>query len=339
MKNLNIKDIAKIAGVGPSTVSRVLNNRPDVNEETRKKVLEIIEKYNYIPNNSARNLKRTESKNIGILVKGVYNPFFAQIIKSIEEKIDENGFSMILHYNDYNSNDFEAAIELIKEKKLKGLICLGGDFEHINEEQLKALNTPIVLSSTKISDELDKSVLSSVSIDNEKSSFIAVDYLCKLGHKKIGIIATGESDKSIGKQRIQGYKKGLKENNIEFNSDLLEIGDYTFKSGFNAMKKLLDKKLDITAVFATSDIMAIGASKAILESGMKIPNDISIVGFDGLEYSEYFHPSITTIKQPQEQIGYKTIDILIDIIKNNGKHKHIVLDTKLIIRESCQKIN
>lgn len=339
MSSLNIKDIARIAGVGVSTVSRVLNNRPDVNEGTRKKILKVIEDYNYIPNNSARNLKRNESKNIGVLVKGIFNPFFAKIIKSIEEKIDEEGYSMILHYNNDSSNDIETALELIKEKRLKGLVCLGGYFNNIDKDRLENLKIPIVLASSNVSENMDKGLFSSVAIQNKKATFKAVNYLCELGHKRIGIISTGEDDKSIGKLRIQGYKEALRDNDLEYESDFHEIGKYTFQSGFNAMNRLLDKNLELTAVFVTSDIMAIGASKAILSRGMIIPDDISIIGFDGIEYAEYFHPSITTIKQPQEEIGNKSIGIIFDIIKNNEDHRHEILGTELIERESCKRIS
>lgn len=340
MKNLNIKDVAKIVGVGVSTVSRVINNHPDVKAETREKVLQIIEEYNYIPNNSARNLKRSDSKNIGVLVKGIHNPFFSKIVQSIEQRIDEEGYSLILHYStgDCNENVIEAAIELIKEKKLKGLICLGGDFDNLNESQLVDLEIPIVLSSTSIFNNANKENFSSVIIENEKAAFEAVEYLCKLGHKKIGIITTGSEDRSIGKLRFQGYKKALTKNEIEYKEDFLEIGEYTFESAFNAMNKLLDKDLDLTAVFVTSDIMAIGASKAILSKGLKIPHDISVIGFDGIEYAEFFHPSITTVKQPGEYMGEKSVEILFNLIKKKGNHRHIILETKLLERESCKKL-
>ncbi|SHJ72813.1 LacI family DNA-binding transcriptional regulator [Paramaledivibacter caminithermalis] len=338
MKNLNIRDIAKIAGVGVSTVSRVINNHPDVKERTREKVLQIIEQYNYIPNNSARNLKRSDSKNIGVLVKGIHNPFFSKIVQSIEEKIDKEGYSLILHYSTGDCNDIEAAIELIKEKKLKGLICLGGDFDNLNKSQLIDLKIPIVLSSTSIFQNENKDNFSSVIIENEEAAFKAVDYLCKLGHRKIGIIATGEGDKSIGRLRLKGYKKALHKNNMKYNAEFLEIGEYTFQSAFNAMNRLLDKDLGLTAVFATSDIMAIGASKAILKRGLNIPDDISVIGFDGIEYAEFFHPSITTIKQPGEYMGEKSVEILFDLIKKKGDHRHIILETKLLERESCKKL-
>jgi LacI family transcriptional regulator len=338
MKNLNIKDIAKIAGVGVATVSRVLNNHTDVKEETRHMVLEIMEQYNYIPNNSARNLKRSTSNNIGVLVKGIHNPFFSKMIKSIEEEIDREGYSMILHYNESNNNDIDAAVELIKEKKLKGLICLGGDFEDLDKQELVNLKTPIVLASTYIIEKANKALFSSVIIENEKAAFKAVDYIASLGHKKIGIITTGEEDRTIGKLRFEGYKKALKGNDIEYNERFVEIGEYTFESGFEAMNKLLKKQLGITAVFATTDIMAIGASKAILSNGLKIPEDISVVGFDGIDYSMYFHPSITTVVQPVEEMGKKSIDLLFDLLKNKKEHQHIILETELQERESCKKI-
>lgn len=337
MANLTIKDISRIAGVGVSTVSRVLNNHPDVKDETREKVLEVIKDVKYIPNNSARNLKRNGTNSIGILIKGIHNTFFSKMIKSIEEKITEKHYSMILHYNKTKLSDFEVAIQFIKEKKLKGLICLGGEFHDVDNTQLKNLNTPIVIASTNIPEHMDKKYFSSVVIENEKSAFNAVDYLCKLGHKKIGIITTGEKDKSIGQLRLQGYKRSLLQNQIQYDPSLTEIGTYTFESGFNAMNKILDKNLDMDAMFVTTDIMAIGAAKAILSRGLKIPEDISIVGFDGIEYSKYFHPSITTIRQPAEGIGEKSIKIIFDLIKNKKNHKHIVLKTELLERESCIK--
>ncbi|GAA0743642.1 LacI family DNA-binding transcriptional regulator [Clostridium oceanicum] len=337
MVNLTIKDISRIAGVGVSTVSRVLNDHPDVKDETRKKVLEVIKEVNYIPNNSARNLKRNETNTIGVLIKGIHNTFFSKMINSIEEKIAEKNYSMILHYNKGRSSDFKVAVQFIKEKKLKGLICLGGEFDDVDNDELKSLNIPVVLASTNIPQHIDKRFFSSVVIENEKESFNAVNYLCELGHKRIGIITTGERDKSVGQLRLEGYKRSLFKNNIEYDINLTEIGEYTFESGFNAMNRILNKNLEIDAIFVTTDIMAIGAAKAILSRGLKIPEDISIIGFDGLEYSKYFHPAITTISQPAEEIGKKSIKIIFDLIKNKKSHKHIVLKTELLKRESCMK--
>lgn len=338
MENLSIKDIARIADVGVSTVSRVLNNHPDVRDDTRERVLKIIEEYNYIPNNSARNLKRASTNNIGVLVKGIHNPFFSRMIKAVEEKINDKGYTMVLHYNDYNSNDVEAAIELIKEKRLRGLVCLGGDFDDLRDGQLQKMETSMVLTSINLTSDLNRDVFSSVTIENEKAAYEAVDYLCKLGHTNIGIIATGEGDKNVGQLRLKGYKRALDESGLPYDSKNIAFGHYTFRTGFEAMDELLNKNPSLTAVFVTSDIMAVGAAKSILSKDLRIPEDISIVGFDGIEYSEFYHPSITTVKQPVVQMGHKSIEILFNLIEGRRENQHMVFETKLLERESCKKI-
>ncbi|MEG0134271.1 MAG: substrate-binding domain-containing protein [Clostridium sp.] len=246
---------------------------------------------------------------------------------------------MILHYNESNQQDNEAAIELIKEKRLKGLICLGGNYDNLHNEEMQNLHIPIVLASTSSEELSEDGLCSSVNIDNIAAAFMAVNYICSLSHSVIGLITTGEGDKTVGKLRYEGYEKALKENSIDFNRELVEIGGYTFSSGYEAMNRLLDKDLKITAVFVTSDIMAIGASKAILNRGFKIPEDISVIGFDGIDYSLYFHPSITTIMQPVEAMGEKSIELLLDLINDTKKeNEQIIFDTKLEERESCKEL-
>ncbi len=338
MKNLNIKDIAKLAGVGVSTVSRVINQHTDVKDETRKRVLEIIEQYNYIPNNSARNLKRTESMDIGILIKGMYNPFFARMIQSIEKRLSLHGYSAIIHYNIENSKDIDAAHEFIMEKKLKGIICLGGDFDQLTDEDLLRLRVPFILASTEIPEKLDKAIFSSVIIDNENAAFSAVEFLIQQGHERIALITTGEDDKSIGTIRTEGYIKALIKYGIEKRENYFDVGAYTFETGYLAMKRLLEKAPDITAVFAISDVMAIGAAKAIKEAGKRIPEDVSLMGFDDIDYAEYFSPALTTVHQPVEEIASSTADIMVEILDDGLAHRHIVYPTALIIRESCQSV-
>lgn len=338
---VTIKDIAKLAGVGVGTVSRVLNDNPEVRSETREKVLKVIKEWNYIPNNSARNLKRNNTNSIGLLVKGIFNPFFSEIVKIISDNIDEKGYSVILHYNnDPYINDLELAVELAKEKKLVGIICLGGNFSDFNEEILDNLRIPMVLTSVYIEEVKFKDKFSSIGIENSKASYKAVDYLCKLGHKKIGIITTDKTDTIVGPLRIKGYKKALENNNLDFNESLIsKKGYYNFQSGYDAMNELMDNNKGITAVFAISDIMAIGAIKAARAKGYKIPEDISIMGMDGIDYGKYYDPELTTILQPGYEMGRKSVDLLFDLLNNKSEHKHISLDTTLIERESCIRIN
>lgn len=338
-KNMNIKDIAKIAGVGVTTVSRVINDHPDVKKETREQILKIIEKFNYIPNNSARNLKLSATKTIGVLVKGIYNPFFSRIVRVIEMEIAKYDYAMILHYNpkDCISSDTNVATELIKEKRLSGLICLGGNYDIGEDHQIETLETPIVLCSAIASGTAQKDVISTVGIDDNESAYRAVMKLIELGHKNIGMIRIKDDDCSGSKIRYEGYKRALHDSNIKFNSEYIGVGDYSYESGHLAMTQLLDKDVDVTAIFVATDMMAIGATRAILERGLRVPEDISVLGFDGIEFTEYFMPSISTIEQPVGLLGEKSVEILLDMI-NGGKNTHCILDTTFISRESLKKV-
>ncbi|WP_238899420.1 LacI family DNA-binding transcriptional regulator [Clostridium sp. YIM B02500] len=333
---MNIKDIAKLAQVGVSTVSRVLNNHPDVKESTRQKILEVIKESNYIPNNSARILKQQNTKNIGVLVKGVFNPFFSQMINVIGNIINENGYTMILHQNDYkNDQEVETLIAFIKEKKLQGIICLGGNFADITDDCFKEINVPIVLTSVNTVSKQGKEYYSSVGIDNVKSSYDATSYLIEKGHKKIALILGEADDIGVSILRMQGYKEALEKSKIKIDDELIIVGEYSSRGAYNETLELLKRRNDITAFFALSDIMAIGAAKAILDSGLKIPEDISIIGFDGMDESEYYNPSITTVKQPDKLMATMSINLLISQINEKKENQHILLETKLIERDSC----
>lgn len=333
---MNIKDIARLAQVGVSTVSRVLNNHPDVKESTRQRVLEIIRDSNYIPNNSARILKQHNTKNIGILVKGVFNPFFSEMTNVIGKIINENGYTMIVRQNDYNFyQDVDTLIAFIKEKRLQGVICLGGNFIDITDDSFKEVNVPIVLTSVNTVSKQGKKYYSSIGIDNVKSAYDATSYLIDEGHRNIGLILGEANDMGQSLRRLEGYKKALDINGIEKNDDLIVSGEYSSSGAYKATLKILEKRKDVTAIFVLSDIMAIGAAKAILDSGLRIPEDVSIIGFDGMDESKYYNPSITTVKQPKKLMAKMSMNLLISLINGEAENKHILLDTKLIKRNSC----
>ncbi len=338
---MNIKDIAKLSGVGVSTVSRVLNNHPDVKESTRKKVLEIIRESNYIPNNSARILKQNNTKNIGVLVKGVFNPFFSQITNIIGNIINETGYTMIIEQNDYKFyQDIDTLIAFIKEKRLQGVICLGGNFIDINNESFSDINVPIVLTSVNTISKEGKKNYSSIGIDNVKAAYDATNYLINYGHENIAIILGEENDMGVSWWRLKGYKKALDQNNINLDDDFILTGGYSSAGAYEETMKLLKSKNHVTAIFALSDIMAVGAAKAVIDSGLRIPEDVSIVGFDGMEESKYYNPSITTVKQPKKTMAEMSINLLLSLINSTSENKHILLDTELIERDSCfNKLN
>lgn len=337
---MNIRDIAKISGVGVSTVSRVLNNHPDVKESTRENVLRVIKESNYVPNNSARILKQNNTKNIGVLVKGVFNPFFSELINVIGSKINENKFSMILQQNDYVlEQEVENIISFIKEKRLQGIICLGGNFIDLDEDSFRNIDIPIVLTSVNTVSLRGRDRYSTVGINNLQSAYNATEYLIKKGHKNIALMLGEENDFCVSWWRYKGYIKALEDNNIEVNDENLLIGDYDSEVAYKETMKFLKRRKDITAIFAISDFMAMGVAKAVIDSGLVIGKDISIIGFDGMDVSCYYNPGITTIKQPKKEMAIKSVEILFEILKGKGENKHILLDTELIERESCADLN
>lgn len=338
MKNVNIKDIAKAAGVAVSTVSRVLNNHTDVKDDTKQRVLEIIKKLNYVPNTNARNLKRVVTNSIGIFVLGEYNPFFGDLIESLESEISNNGYSAIVHFHHNDRDSLESAVQFILEKKLIGLIYLGGIVSKDKQGYLENLDAPIVFTSAIIHEDVNRGLFSSVIIDEYEAVNSILTYLIELGHKTIGIITAERMGKCASEYRFEAYKKILSLNGLSYSEKFLERGNYSIKSGYDAMNNLLKKDCGLTAVFAVNDMMAIGAAKAVFDAGMSVPEDISIVGFDGLKYGEYFHPSLTTIKQPDKEFGKKSCELLFNLIKDRHMVQQIVLDTKLVVRESCKKI-
>ena len=336
MDSITIKDVARICGVGVSTVSRAINNHPDINEETKNMVLQVIKENNYIPNNSARNLKRSVSRVIVLVVKGIDNPFFSNMIRIFEEEIQKKRYSIFLCRVD----EVDVAIEVMKESKPKGVIFLGGCFSH-GREKLEQLDIPFVLSTIAITDEVEKGDFSSVSVDDVQESYKIVSYLCEQGHEKIGILAATPMDESIGKLRLEGYKKALGDHGIKFNPAWCFFSDediecYTMNNGYRQMKRVLKSEQDITALFAVSDSIAIGACKAVFDAGKSVPDDYSIAGFDGMEMARYYNPAITTIRQPVEEMAYATIKILFDIIRDKAQNQQKVFKGQLIEGQSTK---
>ena len=329
---INIRDIARIAGVGVSTVSRVINNHPDVKEQTRERVLEAIKENNYIPNNSARNLKKNNTNNIGVLIKGVFNPFFSEMLDSISKRISKAGYSMILEHHDYLSDDeMNNLISMIKEKRLQGVICLGGNFTEIKNDDFEEINVPVVLTSINHKYGKEFSNFSSVSIDNEES---ATKYLVDCGHKNIALMLGDEYDTGIGHLREAGYLKALNDNNIKVNKEYRLLGNYDYRGAYEETDKLIKNHREVTAIFAISDIMAVGCAKAIKDNGLVVGKDVDIIGFDGMDISEFYSPTISTIIQPKLEMAKISVDLLLDLIANKTDNKHVILNTELVKRES-----
>ena len=328
---MTIKDIARACGVSVSTVSRVLNNRPDVSDDVRGKVLRAVEDSGYIPNNSARDLVRSRSDAIGVIVRGMGNLFFADMLKTVSREIETSGYTMVLHFIDSDADEVKAGAILEREKKLRGLIFLGGRFDYTPAE-LALVGVPYVCCSfTNCFGSLKEEDYASVSIDDYMTAYKAVEKLIELGHRRIAAVVPSCSDRSISELRYNGYLEALREHGIDFDSRLLvETGGcFGMAETYDGARRLVESGADFTALFALSDTTAIAAMKALEDRGVRIPEDVSVIGIDGLSVSEYVSPTLTTMIQPAEEMGRESVRILLDMLEGREKPRHLLLPARL----------
>ena len=341
MAEITIKEIAKRCGVGVSTVSRAINDHSDINPETKKRIMEAIRETGYIPNNSARNLKRIDAKCIGVLVRGITNPFFAPMIELIEQETEKKGYALVLRHVEAYENEVDVALELEKEKRLRGIIFLGGSSRH-PADKMKQLNVPVIFATigSDVSDDFSRNSYSTVSVDDALESRKMMEYLIGLGHKKIAILTEANDEPSVVKLRLDGYMDALKMHNIKVDKSLIKYVDkriYTMKNGYETTKELIESGAKFTALYCISDVLAIGALRALADAGIRVPEDVSVAGFDGQELAEYSIPRLTTIKQPMRDISEETMRLLFDLIEEKRGHKHLIFPGELVVAESTGK--
>ena len=325
-----IKDIAAYCNVAVSTVSRVLNNHPDVSADTREKVLQAVSDLHYVPNNAARDLVLPQSDMIGLVVRGAENPFFTPIIRAIGRSCEAKGYTMALHQIPADADEVGEGAKLAQSKRLKGLILLGGRYDYTCGE-LKAIGVPFVCCTyTNHFGDLDRDAFSSVSINDKAEATRAVDLLIEQGHTKIAILLDSTCDRSISERRYKGYCKALEAAGIPLDEGLVcETGSFSMEAAFKRTAQLLAERPDVTAIFAVADTMAIAAMKAIAVAGRTVPDDISIIAIDGIEMSLYTTPTLTTLAQPQALIGEKAVEILVNVLDNGAENSHVRLETTL----------
>lgn len=329
----NLKDIAKKLNISVSTVSRVVNNKIYVKPETKEMVMRALNELNYMPNQIARSLKNKSTKTIGIMIPDISENFFTNVIKGTDDVLSRNGYAIILCDTGESAEKEESYLNLLSEKQIDGLILATVCKEYKNLYKLIAKEIPIIFI-----DNLPnlKSSYDSVIIDNSRASYIAVEHLINLGHKAIGAII-GKMDETTGYERLLGYRKALEDNKIDINENLIRIGDFKEKSGYECMKALLELNQNFSAVYVASSKMTYGAIKAIREKGLKIPEDISLVGFDIHDVSGLITPSITTILQPEERIGKVAGELMLKRLQVSDErfNQKIVLDPDILVRDSC----
>jgi LacI family transcriptional regulator len=333
--NPTIKDVAELAKVHPSTVSRVINGDSRISEKTKNKVLLIIKKLGYTPNAIARGLKTKRTYTLGMLIPDITNPFFAELARGVEDAASKNSFNIILCNTDDKLKKERTYLEILREKRVDGLI-LGTS--HIRDKSILELEKkkfPYILISRNV-ERLNKNC---IIIDDLVGGMMATEYLIKLGHHRIAHIS-GPLKTRSGLNRLKGYQLALKKFKIEYNDELVGEGDFRIRGGYQVMKRFLKLTKPPTAIFAANDLLALGAMQAIQKKNFYIPEDFSIIGFNDIELASFVYPSLTTIRQPILEMGNLAVKMLLNIIIDGEfNQKRVILQPKLIIRGSCKKVD
>lgn len=324
----NIQQVAKYAGVSVATVSRVLNGQDKVAVKTKLKVEEAIQHLNYEPSMLGRNLRNSESRIVLILIPTISNPFYFEIIKGIENMALSQNYNILLCETDSSPEKEDIYFDLVRKKMADGIISMD---PAVNVETLKTLSEKYaIIQCSEYGGGVD---IPYVTIDSEEASYRAVKHLIQMGHRRIALMNSDEKF-LYARERRMGYQRALEENGIPLNKEYIfytkELG---FEQGQQAMKKILQLKEQPSAVFAVSDLLAIGALKEINAAGLRVPEDVAVVGFDKIDFSNMTNPTLTTVAQPMYKMGTIAATMLIDKIQ--GRHvDSVVLEHELVIRES-----
>lgn len=332
---ITIKDIAERAGVSIATVSRVLNDSKPVSTELKKKILQIVEETEYKPNALARGLIKNQTGLIGIIIPDISNQTFASLITGIEGIADQNKFDIVVS-NSHGKVEKELEIfDVFREKQLDGIIFSGVALTTEHQRFFEKYKLPTVI----VSQNFPQIELPSVLINNFQAAYDATNFLINLGHKKIAMITGLLEDISSGLDRYRGYSAALREAGLAEQEEYVKEGDFTMNSGYTLMAEILKCTTLPTAVFASSDKMAIGAMNCCYDSGYRVPADISIMGFDDLEIATAVRPALTTIHQDNKEIGAIAARLLIESIKKKEKRAWNVQPSySLIERQSTARI-
>ena len=335
MGNMTIKDIARISGCSVSTISRVINDRPDVRPETKERVLEVMREAGFVPNTNARQLKIQQSRSLVFVVKGTRNIFFSDFLVQLQRAATLYGYNGIVSYLDENANEIDAAEKILREIKPKGMIFLGGSVANF-QKGFANISVPSVLA-TLVSDKLDFPNLSMVGVDDRAAAYQAVSYLIQQGHRKIAVLG-GPATSHPSIMRRQGAQQAMEDAGIRFEDKLYGLSNYDFESAYHAMNGLLARRAEFTALFAMSDVIAFGAIRALVSAGLRVPEDVSVIGFDGITMSRYCVPVMTTIVQPSEQIALQSIELLVRQIEHGAPAQTVTLQPELQQGESVRAI-
>ncbi len=335
---MTIKDLAAKTGYAVGTVSRVLNNHPNVSEKARTAILQAVEESGFQLNVNAKQLKQSHATSILVMVKGIGNELFAQMVEMIQSRLAETRYPVHVDYVDETENEVLRAVQLCREKKPLGILFLGGSSYNFRADFGK-INIPCVLVTMDASG-LEFDNLSSVCTDDAQAARQAADQLIALGHRKFAVVGGPRELSDISRLRYEGYSASFREHGIGFDSGKdYQTVRFNFQGGYQGATQLLSEGRRFTALLAASDMMAIGAIRALNDAGLRVPEDVSVMGYDGLTLGEYLVPRLSTVSQPGSQMAQRAVELLLENVEQQGEPRHEKVPFILNMRESTRRIS
>lgn len=331
---ITMDEIAKLAGVSKATVSRVLNDSEcGVGEQTRVRVKKIAEELGYSVEQTEKKKNVSFTRYIALILPDITNPFFADLAKSVEQSLRRKGYSLVLANTDFSEDNEAAQIRELMVKHLEGVLLVPSGIRAREEHDLpRRYQIPMVLLDRKLEGISD---IPGVYSNNEYASVISCEHLIRKGARDI-VFISGPLNVSTSIERFEGYKAVLAQHSIPFRPEMCRHGSYTVESGYNAVLELERSGISYSAILAANDLMALGALKAVREFGYRVPEDVQIIGFDNIEFSQYCEPSLSTMQQPTFDMGAKAVELLTGIIEKRDPVQPERLIPKLLMRKTTR---
>ncbi len=331
MKVVTIKDIARLAGVSVTTVSRVLNHRPDVNPETREKVERIIEENSFVGNQNARGLKQT-SEVIGLIIRGRSNPFLNSLAEAILDCASSLPDSFITEYIDEKADEFETALRMTKQHRIKGMIFVGSLIDD-RVRAIRNLELPVVFTTVNAIAASMKNA-SSVAVDDRSMGRLVAEELLSLGHRKIAVFGSNPVAGDSLAMRFLGFCDAYADRGLTFDPQDYRECRFSMEAGYATAREYFSGQPGTTALFAMSDAVAVGAIRALKDLGKNVPEDVSVVGFDGIDLCRFTIPRLNTVEQPVEEIARRSVNLLLDMMEKGAAPRHILVKAFYRSRDS-----
>ena len=331
MKVYTIKDIAAMAGVSVTTVSRVLNHRPDVNSSTREKVEQIIRECHFVGNTNARGLKQG-NEVIGVIIRGRSNPFLSSLAESILERADNVPDNFVTEYIDERADEFRTAVRMTRQNHVKGLIFVGSLIDD-RVEAIRNLDVPMVFTTVN-AESASLPRASSVAVDDRSMGRLVAEELLNCGHRSIAVFGSNPVAGDSLAMRFQGFCDAFTDRGLSYDHTLYRETRFSFEAGYDVARTFFTERPDTTALFAMSDTVAVGAIRALKDLGRSVPEDVSVIGFDGVDIGRFTLPRLTTVEQPVEEIARRSVNLLLDMMEKEATPRHILVEASFRRRES-----